>query len=44
MNGIEPHAWLESTLEKIAAGHPQARIHELLPWNFDPASRRDRLA
>ena len=38
MNGVEPHAWLKSTLEKIAAGHPQSKIHELLPWNFDPAS------
>ena len=38
MNGVEPHAWLKSTLEKIAAGHPQPRIQELLPWNFDPAS------
>ena len=38
MNGVEPHAWLKSTLEKIAAGHPQSRLHELLPWNFDPAS------
>ena len=32
------YAWLKSTLEKIAAGHPQSRVHELLPWNFDPAS------
>ena len=38
MNGVEPYAWLKSTLKKIAAGHPQSRIHELLPWNFDPAS------
>ena len=38
MNGVEPYAWLKSTLEKIAAGHPQSRIHELMPWNFDPAS------
>ena len=38
MNDVEPYAWLKSTLEKIAAGHPQSRIHELLPWNFDPAS------
>ena len=38
MNGVEPYAWLKSTLEKIAAGHPQSRIHELLPWNFGPAS------
>ena len=33
-NGVEPYVWLGSTLE-IAAGHPQSRIHELLPWNFD---------
>jgi hypothetical protein len=22
-------------LEAIAAGHPSARIDELMPWNFD---------
>ena len=38
MNGVEPYAWLKSTLEKIAGGHPQSRVRELLPWNFDPAS------
>ena len=36
MNGVEPYAWLKSTLERIAAGHPQSRLHELLPWNFNP--------
>ena len=36
--GVEPYAWLKSTLEKNAAGHPQSRIHELLPWAFHPAS------
>ena len=38
MNGVEPCAWLKCTLEKIAAGHPQSRIHDLLPWNFGPAN------
>ena len=38
MNSVQPYAWLKNTLEKIAAGHPQSRIHELLPWNFDPVS------
>ena len=38
MNGVEPCAWLKSMLEKIAAGHPQSEIDELLPWNFDSAS------
>jgi len=36
MNGVEPWAWLKNTLEKIAAGHPLSKIHELLPWNFEP--------
>ena len=38
MNGVEPYAWMKSTLEKIAAGHPQSKIHDLLPWNFGPAN------
>jgi hypothetical protein len=32
LNGVESYAWLKSTLEKIAAGRPQSRVHELLPW------------
>ena len=32
LNAVEPYAWLKTTLEKIAAGHPQSRLHELLPW------------
>ncbi len=38
MNAVEPYAWLKSTLEKIAAGHPNSRIDELLPWNFETPS------
>ena len=38
MNGVEPYAWLKDPLEKIAAGHPNSRIDELLPWNFKPTS------
>ncbi len=36
MNGVEPYAWLKSTLEKIARGNPQSKIRELMPWNFEP--------
>ena len=36
MNGVEPYAWLKTTLEKIATGHPNSRIDELLP--FKPPS------
>ena len=41
MNEVEPYAWLKSTLEKIAARHPQLRIHELRPWNFEPEVHTD---
>ena len=39
MNGVEPCAWLKSTLEKIAAGHPQPRVRELPPRDFERVSR-----
>jgi transposase len=35
LNDVEPYAYLKATLEAIAAGHPAARIDELMPWNFD---------
>ena len=38
INGVEPFAYLKATLEAIAAGHPQSRIDDLLPWNFTPSS------
>ncbi|QPZ93404.1 IS66 family transposase [Thioclava electrotropha] len=38
INGVEPFAYLKATLEAIAAGHPQGRIDELLPWNFKSSS------
>ena len=38
INNVEPFAYLKATLEAIAAGHPQHRIDELLPWNFQPSS------
>ncbi len=35
---VEPCAWLNDTLEKIATEHPDSRIDEMLPWNFVPPS------
>ncbi|PPB79362.1 transposase IS66 family protein [Albidovulum inexpectatum] len=37
INGVEPFPYLKATLEAIAAGHPQRRIDDLLPWNFKPS-------
>jgi transposase len=34
VNGVEPYAYLKAALEAIAAGHPAARIDELMPWYF----------
>jgi transposase len=38
VNGVEPFAYLKATLEAVAAGHPQAQIDDLLPWNFKLSS------
>jgi len=36
LNGIEPFAYMKTTLEALAAGHRNAEINLLLPWNFRP--------
>ncbi|TCP41894.1 transposase IS66-like protein [Rhodovulum marinum] len=38
INGVEPFAYLKATLEAIANGHPQSRLDDLLPWNFQPST------
>jgi hypothetical protein len=38
LNGVEPFAYLKATLEAIAHGHPQNRVDDLLPWNFEASS------
>jgi transposase len=37
LNDVEPFAYMTFLLEAIAARHPQARLDELLPWNFKTA-------
>jgi transposase len=32
--GIEPHAYLADVISRIVNGHPQARIDDLLPWQY----------
>ncbi|WP_280141891.1 transposase [Pseudovibrio sp. Tun.PSC04-5.I4] len=35
LGAINPHTYLATTLTKIAQGHKQSKINELLPWNFE---------
>jgi len=37
LNGLDPYAWLKSTLEKLPT-HPNHLIDELLPFNSNPSS------
>ena len=39
MNGVEPYAYLRTTLEAIAAEHSSSTIDQLLPWASTPSSR-----
>ena len=40
INGVEPYGYIKAVLEAIAAGHPAARIDDLLPWAFaKPAAK-----
>jgi transposase len=34
LNGVEPFAYMKATLEALVAGHRNANIDQLLPWNF----------
>ena len=33
LNHVDPYAWMAATLRDIAAGHKNAAIDQLLPWN-----------
>ena len=37
LNGVDPHAWLTKTLERLAADWPNRLIDDLMPWNHKPA-------
>jgi transposase len=36
MNGVDPYAWAQQTLERIAYRWPNKNIEALMPWNFKP--------
>jgi len=33
LNGVDPYAWLASTLHAVVADDKQSRINDLVPWN-----------
>ena len=37
MNGLNPEAYLTTVLDRLARGHSNHRLDELLPWNFQTA-------
>jgi transposase len=37
LNGVDPHAWLTRTLERLAADWPNRLIDDLMPWNHKTA-------
>ena len=37
LNAINPQAWLTDVLTKLATGHRNDRIAELMPWNYADA-------
>jgi transposase len=38
LNDVEPYAYLKDVLERLAGGHPMAKIDDLLPWNWKAAA------
>ncbi|MBF0677304.1 MAG: IS66 family transposase [Devosia sp.] len=34
LNGVDPYAWLATTLRALVSDHKQSRINDLLPWNY----------
>ena len=37
LNGLDPEAYLADVIDRMAKGHPNTRLAELLPWNWKPA-------
>ena len=37
LRNVDPQAYFEDVLTRLVNGHPQARIAELIPWNWTPA-------
>jgi transposase len=44
LNGLDPEAYLADVIDRMARGHPNTRLAELLPWNWRPAAATARAA
>ena len=38
LNGLDPEAYLADVLDRMAKGHPDSRLADLLPWYWKPAA------
>jgi len=36
LNGLGPEAYLATVLDRLASGHLNTRLEDLLPWNLQP--------
>lgn len=36
LNGLDPEAYLATVLDRLASGHLNTRLEDLLPWNLQP--------
>jgi len=39
-NGLDPQAWLTDVIQRMATGHPNNRLPEVLPWHWQPQITR----
>jgi len=37
LNGLNPEAYLADIIHRLATGHPNTRLADLLPWNYAAA-------
>jgi transposase len=44
LNSVDPQAYLADVLTKLANGHPNSRLDELLPWAYPAALTRPAVA
>ena len=40
LNNVEPSAYITDVMHKIAAGWPNSRVDELMPWAWKPAAEK----